>query len=234
MKADEYNKIQINTGRIRDDHVTAMTRIVQKAIGVKVDGFCGPKTLEALDAHRFTFMEKLGVQGGWLVGRNVTLIPAHESWYYPKLGTGTPKAIVAHYTATNPGTALSMARKRERPYSQGKGRPASWHVSIEADGSIVQMIPFTGGAWHCSKPIEELAMGANRCSVGIELVGHGKEFTDEQVTAAAQVWRALVDTYQIDRSLAMLEHSKLDPMRRKDPGPVWMSKHAERVLDYCY
>lgn len=234
MKADEYNKIQINTGRIRDDHVTAMTRIVQKTLGVKVDGFCGPRTLEALDAHRLQFLDPFKIQDGWLVGRGLTILPAHHSWSYDKLGTKTPKGIVAHYTATNPGTALAMARKRERPYKHGDDRPASWHVSVEADGSVVQMVPFNRGAWHCNKDVPELGMSANRCTIGIELVGHGDSFSDEQVTAAARVWRALVDSYGITRELAMLEHSKLDPMRRQDPGPVWMNKHAERVLDYCY
>jgi len=48
------------------------------------------------------------------------------------------------------------------------------------------------------------------------------------------VWRMLVQTYAIQRQFAMLEHSKIDPTRRDDPGPVWVSQYAAGVLDAAY
>ena len=72
---------------------------------------------------------------GWLVGDEVQAMPMHSSWRYAKLSTphGDPLAIVAHTSATNPGTARSMGRRRTSP-RQPEDRAASWHISVEADG----------------------------------------------------------------------------------------------------
>lgn len=172
----------------------------------------------------------------WLEGDEVQLLRMHSSWHYPALSTadGEPKAIVAHYTATAANTAVSMAKRRQHKYGTDKDdRAASWHISIEQDGSIVQMAALNVGCWHALGRID--GVGApNRTAIGIELVGHGKAFPELQVRAACRVWRALVQRYDIKREHAMVEHSKLDPDRRGDPGPIWMGKHSERVLDFAY
>jgi hypothetical protein len=195
-------------------------------------------------------VERLVVIDGWLVGDGVQRIEMHPSWRYPLLSTpgNTPRAIVAHYTATNPGTAVSMAKRRQQPWSTfaeqyrksypGKAIPQnSWHLSIEAGGEVVQMAPLTSGCWHAggstAKPIPGVG-AANRTSVGIELVGHGKVFPSEQVAAACDVWRAIVRAYGVPRELAMVQHAEIDPGRRSDPGPVWMREHAPAVLGAAY
>jgi N-acetyl-anhydromuramyl-L-alanine amidase AmpD len=175
-------------------------------------------------------------ENGWLEGAEVQLIRMHSTWFYSKLSTpdGSPRAIVAHYTATAPNTAVSMARRRQHAFGTDKDdRAASWHVSIEADGSIIQMAPFTVGCWHALGNIPDVG-APNRTAIGIELVGHGKAFPETQVAAACRVWRAIARRYEIAREHAMVEHSALDPARRGDPGPVWMTKHAAGVLDYAY
>jgi len=166
---------------------------------------------------------------GWLTF--ATRVEMHPSWRY---STQTqPRAIVAHYTATDPGTAMNMAKRRTKPRAKDD-RAASWHISIEADGTVIQMAPLTAQCWHAGGGLIRGAGMANRVSVGIELVGHGKTFPPAQVEAACIVWRAIVTEYGITRELAMVEHSKLDPDRRRDPGPVWMANHAPAVLDYAY
>lgn len=235
-----FNHYELVAKLVTDEHVTELTRIAQERFGLEVDGKCGPKTraaLEASAAKRATpaAQTSLGITvSGWLQGDRVRRIPADPSWFYRRLATksGQPEAIVAHYTATDPGTAIVMANHRTTPIKPGD-RAASWHVSIEADGSLVQMIPFLAGAWHCSKPIPGRG-AANRCSVGIELVGHGEAFPEAQVASARAVWRALVQTYPITRQRAMYQHSELDPERRSDPGPVWMSAHAQGVLEHAF
>lgn len=165
-------------------------------------------------------------------------MPIHPSWYYNALTTADkkPKAIVAHYSATKYGTAANMAKARSKQ-RQPEDRAASWHVSIEGDGTIVQMAPFTKGCWHAGgascKPIPGHGK-PNLCSVGIELIGFGDSFPEAQVRSACMVWRALCFYYAIERKDAMYQHSQLDPKRRKDPGPVWMKQHAEKVLDYAF
>jgi N-acetyl-anhydromuramyl-L-alanine amidase AmpD len=172
---------------------------------------------------------------GWLQGDGVQHVPMHTSWGYSSLSTpsGTPQAIVAHVSATNHGTAISMAKRRVVPRKAGD-RPASWHVSIEGDGAVVQMASCLAGTWHAGGKIDGLGDG-NRCSIGIELIGWERgPFPDAQVIGAARVWSAIVGRYGIPRDRAMIEHATIAPGRRTDPGKHWMRRHAEAVLEYAY
>lgn len=187
---------------------------------------------------------------GWLGGQGVKCLPIHPSWHYAGLTTpdGHPDGVVWHYTDTAPGTAEGMALRRQQSWSDfaadfrihnpGKAVPqTSWHLSIEANGTIVQMAPLTVGCWHAGSdtavPIKGLGW-ANRVTTGIELVGLGKTFPDPQVLSAARVLAALVDAYKVDRKYAMIAHAAIDPKRRTDPGPVWLTKYADAVLEYAY
>lgn len=174
-------------------------------------------------------------ESGWLEGDGVTHVRMHPSWHYAKLSTptGDPLAIVCHASATKPGTAETMARRRTRPRT-AEDRAASWHLSIEADGTIVQMASLEVGCWHAIGTIKG-AGAANRVSVGIELIGFERgPWPLAQVDAARRVWRAIVQSYGIPRERAMIAHAVLDPKRRSDPGAVWMREHAGRVLEYAY
>jgi N-acetyl-anhydromuramyl-L-alanine amidase AmpD len=175
---------------------------------------------------------------GWLYGHGVERIPIHRSWYYRHLDTpgSEPLAVVAHFTATDWGTARSMAKRRQDPLSSDD-REASWHLSIEHDGAIIQMAPLLVGCWHAGGKTARAIPGlgpANRTALGFELVGYGKEFPRAQVDAYARALRACVKYYPIKRENAMWQHSTLDPKRKTDPGPVWMRDHAAEVLDYAY
>lgn len=201
-------------------------RKVRSSFGVLSPGF--PDEWQLLPALHVN-------EGGWLEGDVVQHAPMHPSWRYAKLSTptGDPLAIVAHASATNPGTARSMARRRTVPRAPDD-RAASWHISVEADGSIVQMASCEVGTWHAAGLIAG-AGPANRVSVGIELIGWERgPWPEAQVQGACRVWRAIVQSYGIKRAHAMVPHSVLDPDRRSDPGKAWMTKHAERVLDFAY
>lgn len=185
-------------------------------------------------------MTELQVVDHRLVGPGVTRIDAHPSWYGARLVGGKPGGIVAHYTATAPGTALGMARRRVQPFRpelKPKGI-SSWHATIDTDGSIVQMVPFDCAAWHAGSPTAKPVPGlgaANYTCVGIELVSiDGRWFSPAQHDSACAVWRAVCRAYGIERAHAMVTHASIDPGRRGDPGPVWMGQHAERVLDFAY
>lgn len=171
---------------------------------------------------------------GWLEGEGVIRMPIDPSWYYPKLSTphGDPTALVWHASATKPGTGIAMAKNRARPRTK-EDRAASWHVSVEAE-SIVQMAPFHVGCWHAIGSIKGIGP-ANRTATGIELVGFEKgPWPEAQVQQACRLERALVQSYGIERKFAMVPHAVIDPDRRSDPGKEWMTKHAQRVLDFAY
>lgn len=244
-----------NAGRVLDTHRAELARrypgtatieiavsMFQGANGLAPDGKFGPKTramLELLtnkvDGSPEDGLPALAIdRDGWLAGVGVTRIASHPSWYYARLKTdgSNPAAIVAHYSATAHGTALAMAKHRAVPRVAGD-RPASWHLSIEGDGALIQMAPFRVGCWHAggptSKPIAGLG-AANHYSVGIELIGDGSAFPEAQVLSACRAWRALVLAYAIPRARAMVTHAELDPTRKRDPGALWMGSYAPRVL----
>jgi N-acetyl-anhydromuramyl-L-alanine amidase AmpD len=163
---------------------------------------------------------------GWLVGGNPgSVLRPHvdlqrvPSVRHSALTTREPMAIVWHYTATDIGTARSLAR-RIRTYRSGVDRAASWHVIIAHDGVIWQSVPFLRGAWHCARG-RIAGHRVNACSVGVELEGHGTSFSEDQVWAAEMLVRALRDAYEIDAVNADRGHREFDPARRADPGPVW-------------
>jgi N-acetyl-anhydromuramyl-L-alanine amidase AmpD len=181
-----------------------------------------------------TFHDLVVDNDGWLQGEGVIHRPSHPSWYYAELSSDRPIAVMAHYSVTKHGTALSMARRRQKQRKPAD-RAASWHVSLEGDGRIVQMISLLCGAWHCSRGVVVDAAGkrhrTNKSAIGIELISlDGSSYPAPQVEGAERTWAAIVPEYEIPIELAMLEHSVFDPARRKDPGPVWMGVHAPDVL----
>jgi hypothetical protein len=234
MNAVEYNRRARERGELTDEQVADFVRYFQRAHGgLDVDGKAGPLTRAALE--RATEPATLRVIDGWLQGDGVLRLAADPSWFGDDMPAG-PLAIVAHYTATAPGTGITMATRRIVRRG-AEDRAASWHVTVAADGLIIQMVPFHAQAWHCARgvvPVPGGMMRPNACAIGIELEGHGQEFPAPQVAAACRVWRALVHAYAIPRTLSMFEHSVFDPERRDDPGPIWMQAHAPLVLDYAF
>lgn len=208
-------------------------RLAQERLGVTADGVFGPVTKRAVaESLNKRLATAYGIDNHWLTSAN--RIAMHPSWMGGPL---IPRAIVWHYTDTGPGSGATMALRRQTAFRQGIDRPASWHVTIERDGSVIQMAPFNARCFHAggqgSLPIRDLGPG-NSFAVGIELVGFGDHFPPSQVTAAKEVCRSIVRTYAIERRFAMVQHSALAPGRRKDPGPIWMGQHAENVLDFAY
>lgn len=245
--------------RILDPKTPTFVRRVelfQKALGLTVDGKFGPNTRRALDKHRenriahvlqkrlegFTETicttlqnDPLRVAGdGFLQGRGVVLRPAHPTWYSGQID---PVAVVWHNTDTGPGTARAMSRRRMRRYGKSPDdRPASWHVTLETDGSIWHQVPLDHIAWHAGGKnkkelkIDGIGFHPNDIAIGIELVGDGLSFSDEQVTAAARVLRALVDKYKIRREDNVLHR---DVNKSKNCPQKW-DEYLPAVLDAVY
>lgn len=182
-------------------------------------------------------------EAGWFHG-DVMRMPAHSSWYGKPLASVEPIAIVWHYTHTKPGTAKTMAKNRVKKRNPKTDRAASWHFTIDTDGSIWQMVSVLDGAWHVAKgqiknPAAVRLVGedffrVNHCSVGIELVGDGTKFTPAQEYSAWDLAKTLADTYGITMANACRKHSEFDPERRRDPGPVWEKYMTEVMLPGIY
>lgn len=237
MTPEDYNAQQLAAGNLTWSHITRLVEYWQRNHGLDDDGKAGPQTIASLGTPAAA-PAKLEVVDHWLTGPGVTRIAAHTSWYGGPLTGNAPRGIVAHYTATDPGTAVNMANRRTRQYgADPDDRLASWHITIETDGSVVVMVPLDHAAWHAGSdtalPVPGLGK-ANYTTVGIELVGYGKAFPPAQVESAGRVWRALVQRYGIKREHAMITHQSIDPTRREDPGPVWMQQHAPGVLDAAF
>jgi hypothetical protein len=254
-RADEYNRRELEAGRIEYEHLDALLTMTypdsctsvsmlvedfQLGRGLAPDGMLGPATRAALVApveieEPLVGLSPLSVVDH-LLERYLPELPRlvralmHPSWYlnsYPRGPMDDPEGVVWHYSVTEGGTARRMAERRARKRGDGEKKTA-WHVSIEKDGTIFQMAPFDVPLPHAGH-----AWG-NQKAIGIELISEdGSTFPPAQVAAAARVLRALVRRYNIPRSKAMVPHSDLNP-NRTDPGPVWMKHHAHRVLQYAY
>lgn len=225
MTADDYNQRRLTSGAVTAATVTAVTREAQRAMAaagspVDVDGMLGPITVAALGVD---------IVRGWLSGPSARVVPADPSWYG---GSMAPVAVVWHYTATDPGTADAMARRRARP-REATDRAASWHVTVAADGTMWQSVPFTSSAWHVAAG-RIAGRKPNSCSIGVELEGHGESFPAAQRAAALSLLRALAAGYSIDRVNAGWAHSALDPDRRRDPGPIWERRYMPEILAAVY
>lgn len=161
---------------------------------------------------------------GWYHAKNAIRMPAHSSWFGKQ--RENLNTIIWHYTCTKPGTAKNMAKNRLKKRNPKTDRAASWHFTIETDGSVVQMVSCESVAWHCR--------GANDFSIGIELVSlTGEIFTDDQEKAARELVEAIKLRYGVPRSFAGRNHSEFDPDRRKDAGPVW-GVRLKRILEEVY
>lgn len=228
----DYTASQLASGALTADHVSELARHWQATHGLAADGMPGPATVRSIEQALGTIV----VVDHLLVGPGVEQIASDPSWYGGPLTGARPGGIVVHTSATDHGTAQAMARRRTRPRAKGD-RVASWHLSIDGDGRVVQQVPLHRQAWHAGSdtavPVPGLGW-ANARTVGIELVGHGREFPPAQVAAARTVWRAIVRAYGIPREHAMISHASIDPARRSDPGPVWIAEHAQAVLDAAY
>lgn len=192
-------------------------------------------------------------EGHWLSGDNVKVIPSHRSWYYAndllRTEDHLPVGIMWHYSYTDASTAEVMAKKRIKSLQiaateHRKANPhdpllksSSWHLSIEKDGELFQMVPFNRGAWHAGAgklyagPGVLKPVAPNRCLIGIELIGRGDHYPDEQIASAGELVRACVSAYGWTREQCIHEHRDFAPGRKPDCGEPWTSDCMPRVLE---
>lgn len=246
MTPEQFNEQEMRAGRFTPEQIADLVAYWQEGHDLVSDGKAGEKTRATIDAARATALAPLPVQPvtghpeppssadlvvdeeGWLRGEGVVHVPSPRSSDLDPDLEG-PGAIVWHYTSTDPGTADALARRISKAPGPDD-RQASWNILVAVDGRIIQSIPCERGAWHAGGPtakrlpIAGKERRANRCSVGIELEGHGKPpLPAAQVASAERLLRTLAAAYRIEGRNQVWTHAEIDPTRRTDPGPDWLA-----------
>jgi len=121
----------------------------------------------------------------------------------------TPTIVVIHYTGDN-----SMEGAVSWLCAERSG--VSAHLVIGKDGSIIQLVPFNVSAWHAGRSDYNGRANVNGFSVGIENVGIGDFWPDEQVEAIRAVIATLFVAYPMTD---VVGHQDVAPGRKPDPGP---------------
>jgi N-acetylmuramoyl-L-alanine amidase len=120
-----------------------------------------------------------------------------------------PWLIVIHYTGDNSCQgALSWLCSQESKVSA--------HLVIAKDGTVYQLLPFNVRGWHAGSSEYDGRIDVNGFSIGIENVGIGDEWPDEQIEVNRAVIAALYDAYEI---VDCVGHCDVAPGRKVDPGP---------------
>jgi len=170
---------------------------------------------------------------GWLRGPGVVHVPSarNSALTTPRR---EPWGIVWHYTATDLGTAKSLAKRIVKTPGPND-RAASWHVLLAADGTVYQSVSFKRGSWHC----KEGRLGTHRINastVGIEMEGHGRpmDFTPALIENATRLVVALVAEYDMRADRVDLQHGNLDPQRRDDAGVHFARYVLPGILEQAY
>ena len=148
--------------------------------------------------------------------------------YGERIGRERPDSIVLHYTGMKDGaSALSWLCD---PASR-----VSCHYLVEEDGSVVQLVPEAGRAWHAGRARWKGESDINSASLGVEIVNGGHEeglpaYPDRQIGGVIALCRDLVERYGIAPE-RVLAHSDVAPGRKRDPGErfPWAELHASGI-----
>ena len=156
---------------------------------------------------------------------DVAASPNHEERKSGRL----PAMLLLHYTGMRSSLA-ALARLRE----ESEPRVSS-HYLIDDEGTIIQLVPEAGRAWHAGLASWAGESDINSCSIGIEIANPGHEFgyadfPPHQIGAVIALCKDILARHMIpaDRVLA---HSDVAPGRKQDPGEKfpWRKLHESGV-----
>ncbi len=147
--------------------------------------------------------------------------------------------LVLHYTGMR--TAEEAVARLRDPAAR-----VSAHYVVDADGSILRLVPEERRAWHAGRGVWQGETDCNAASIGIEIVNPGHEFgyrsfPDAQVEAVVALVADIRERWTIPDA-RIIGHSDLAPDRKEDPGELfpwkrlaveghglWFEPAAERV-----
>lgn len=131
--------------------------------------------------------------------------------YSSRRGTAI-KAIILHHTGPG-GTPAALS------WLVSKESGVSAHYVVAPDGKIYQLVKEADKAWHCGQSELHGVKDVNPISIGIEIVGDGKqEFTEAQYDAVAFLCKMLKVKHSIEDKW-IVGHKDIAPGRKFDPHP---------------
>lgn len=136
---------------------------------------------------------------------------------------GSPiKAIILHHTGPGGvGAALS--------WLVSKDSGVSAHYVVDREGKIYQLVKESDKAWHCGQSELHGVKDINPISIGIEIVGDGKqEFTEAQYDAVAFLCKMLKVKHSIEDKW-IVGHKDIAPGRKFDPHPFDWEKLRSKI-----
>lgn len=132
-----------------------------------------------------------------------------------RMAKGDPKGIVLHHTGSRGEDGDIWWLSHAHP------NPVSINQLIKRDGTIVQIVPNDGIAWHAGTSVLNGRADCNSWCIGIEIcnAGDGTElYTDAQYEAVAQTIAYNCVVYRIpDRNVSSHARVALPPGRKNDP-----------------
>lgn len=173
--------------------------------------------------------------GFWLLD----LPNPNGKFYYPSRKTcqhgvapaQLPHLAVVHTAESLPDFTLpDTSGESLAKYASSTTRPVSWHATVDSDGPI-PMLPDTYVAFH--------VIGYNSCAVGMEIATKASGWAVSDPTWQARIidqsanqiaWWCKTHKLPAKRltraeadagGRGIIDHARLDPERRTDPGPAF-------------
>jgi AmpD protein len=148
--------------------------------------------------------------------------------------------IVLHAISCPPGSFatqdiedLFLGRldcSRHPAYREVKGRELSSHFLIDRGGALTQFVETGRAAYHAGRSSWEGQRDCNDFSIGIELVGDERPFTQRQYRTLARLCRDLIRLHPEITPARIVGHSDIAPGRKTDPGPGFDWKIFRKIL----
>lgn len=127
--------------------------------------------------------------------------------------------VVMHFTGME--TAEAAITRMCDPATK-----VSAHYTIMENGDIVQLVDESKRAFHAGQSYWRGITDVNSASIGIELINPGHDhgyrpFPAAQIKAAMSLAQDIVTRHGMDPRMALVGHSDVAPVRRKDPGELF-------------
>jgi len=127
----------------------------------------------------------------------------------------TKEFIVCHHTGSGNSTWQQILKFFKR------SDYLSVHYIIGKDGTIIQYVDDDDVAYHAGRSRWGARSDLNWCSIGIEVVSNGHDYTNEQRNALMELCKELMAKYNINAN-NVLRHADISGFRGKwDIGPAF-------------